>query len=296
MYEMAEDRIERVVLAARPGLRVVDCQCLAGPDDRPYEEAHGSACIALVRSGTFRYRAANGVASLGPGALLLGNAGQSYTCSHEFDRGDRCLAFSFEPELLDSVASDVAPATCSGSFDHPSLPPTVRTAGLAALAIAACEDVLGGPSLEEIAYELAALALAGSCSDDLAHPRLHARDESRAMDAMRYMHENAAEPIALADVAARVGINPFHFLRTFRRVVGTTPHQYLVSVRLRRAALQLVTTDRPITDIAYDAGFGDLSNFIRTFQKAAGCSPRAFRARRRPTNGKIRQVLPTIDR
>ena len=56
-----------------------------------------------------------------------------------------------------------------------------------------------------------------------------------------------------------------------------TPHQYLVRSRLRRAARLLVENERSITDIALDVGFGDLSNFIRTFHRAAGVSPRRFR-------------------
>ena len=56
-----------------------------------------------------------------------------------------------------------------------------------------------------------------------------------------------------------------------------TPHQYLVRARLRRAARLLADDERPITDVAYDVGFGDLSNFVRTFHRAAGVSPRGFR-------------------
>ena len=56
-----------------------------------------------------------------------------------------------------------------------------------------------------------------------------------------------------------------------------TPHQYLVRSRLRRAARLLADDARSITDVAFDVGFGDLSNFVRTFHRAAGVSPRAFR-------------------
>ena len=60
-------------------------------------------------------------------------------------------------------------------------------------------------------------------------------------------------------------------------MLGVTPHQYLVRSRLRRAARLLAEEDRSITDIALDVGFADLSNFVRTFHRAAGVSPRAFR-------------------
>jgi len=60
-------------------------------------------------------------------------------------------------------------------------------------------------------------------------------------------------------------------------VLGVTPHQYLVRARLRRAAKLLADDTRSITSIAFDVGFGDLSNFVRTFHRAAGVSPRRFR-------------------
>src|SRR5262249_19578327 len=73
------------------------------------------------------------------------------------------------------------------------------------------------------------------------------------------------------------GLSQFHFLRLFANALGVTPHQYLVRSRLRHAARLLADSDRAITDVALDVGFGDLSNFVRTFHRAAGASPRRFR-------------------
>ena len=74
-----------------------------------------------------------------------------------------------------------------------------------------------------------------------------------------------------------MGVSAFHFLRLFSRVLGVTPHQYLVRSRLRRAARLLADDDMDVTEIAYDVGFGDLSNFVRTFHRAAGVPPMKFR-------------------
>ena len=60
-------------------------------------------------------------------------------------------------------------------------------------------------------------------------------------------------------------------------MLGVTPHQYLVRSRLRHAARLLTDDARSVTDVAYDVGFADLSNFVRTFHRAAGVSPRKFR-------------------
>jgi len=72
----------------------------SGPGDRPFEEEHRSASIAIVLSGRFEYRASSGGALMTPGSLLLGNPGQSFECVHAHGAGDRCIAFRFSPELV----------------------------------------------------------------------------------------------------------------------------------------------------------------------------------------------------
>ena len=87
----------------------------------------------------------------------------------------------------------------------------------------------------------------------------------------------ASEDVSLQSVAEQVQLSPFHFLRLFSTVLGVTPHQYLVRARLRRAARLLIETHQSITTIALESGFADLSNFVRTFHRAAGASPGHFR-------------------
>ena len=99
----------------------------------------------------------------------------------------------------------------------------------------------------------------------------------RAVDAALWIDAHAHETIDLEDAATEAGLSPFHFLRVFANVLGVTPHQYLVRCRLRRAASLLAGDERSITDVALDVGFGDLSNFVRTFRRAAGVSPGRFR-------------------
>ena len=60
---------------------------------------------------------------------------------------------------------------------------------------------------------------------------------------------------------------------------GMTPHQYIVRARLREAALRLAAERAPVLDIAFDCGFGDVSNFNRSFRAEFGISPRAYRRR-----------------
>jgi AraC-like DNA-binding protein len=103
------------------------------------------------------------------------------------------------------------------------------------------------------------------------------RDRRRAVETALWIDAHSHRQIDLEQAAAQAELSPFHFLRLFSGVLGVTPHLYLVRSRLRHAARLLADHDRPVTAVAYDAGFGDLSNFVRTFHRAAGVSPRKFR-------------------
>jgi AraC family transcriptional regulator len=130
--------------------------------------------------------------------------------------------------------------------------------------------------LDEVALAFAARFVGTVCGRRESPPRVSARDRRRAVEAALFLDAQSQQPLTLEDTAAQLGLSAFHFLRLFRAVLGVTPHQYLVRARLRHAA-RLLATGAPVTVIAYDVGFGDLSNFVRTFHRAAGVSPRAFR-------------------
>jgi len=114
---------------------------------------------------------------------------------------------------------------------------------------------------------------------DGAAPAPVAGPDERALVAARYIDAHAHEPLLLDAVAAAAGASPFHLMRLFRRAIGVTPHQYLMRVRLLRALALLRDSALPVTEVAYEAGWSDLSNFMRTFRRDVGCSPGLFRRR-----------------
>jgi AraC-like DNA-binding protein len=264
------------LLASGPGWRVSDIVCTAGPHDRPFEEQHAALCIAPVTQGTFQYRTRHGAAVLAPGAVLLGNPGECFECGHEHGTGDRCLAFHLAPELLETVVAAV-PGARRLAFAVPRLPPLPALTKLLAAAEAA-RDEDDGAALEELALRLAgavATALAGAG----AEPPASRRDERRVTDALRRIEAASHEPLTLADLARAAATSPYHFLRIFHQLVGMTPHQFVLRTRLHRAALRLRASDEPISAIAFDVGFGDLSTFNRRFRRLMGASPSAYRTR-----------------
>jgi AraC-like DNA-binding protein len=266
------------LLGSGAGWRVDDVVCGCGPHDRPFEERHEEICIAAVTEGIFRYRTPQGSALLAPGSLLLGNHRQCFECGHEHGVGDRCLSFHFTPEFMEAVIRATAGARRI-EFVVPRLPPTSSLTAITAAAEAAREQA------DCLEFEGLALLLAGAVSAILADgeprtPAPNARDERRVAAALRRIRADAEDPPSLSGLAGAAGMSPFHFLRTFRAVVGVTPHQFILHERLRRAAVRLRQTDDSISSIAFDAGFNDLSTFNRRFRRLIGRTPSAYRAQR----------------
>jgi len=127
------------------------------------------------------------------------------------------------------------------------------------------------------------LAIVGAVATTLAGdekiaPASATRDARRISEAVRRIAAHPDERLALAGLAHDAAMSPYHFLRVFRRIVGMTPYQYVLLTRLRRAAIALRRSTLPITAIALDAGFDDLSTFNRRFRRVMGVTPGAYRA------------------
>jgi AraC-like DNA-binding protein len=86
-----------------------------------------------------------------------------------------------------------------------------------------------------------------------------------------------AEPLGVDDMARAAGLSRGHFSREFRRAFGESPHAYLLTRRLERAAAMLRTTDRPVTEICLAVGLQSLGSFTTSFTRTFGMSPRAYR-------------------
>ncbi len=264
------------VLASGPGWRAQDVICSCGPHDRTVQEEHDVGCIAIVTGGTFRYRSTVGSAVLAPGALLLGNPGHNFECSHDHSTGDRCLSFKFAPEFLEDVAAAV-PGARQVEFKVPRLPPRPDLLPVVVAAEAARDDG-DAAELEEIAVRLAGVVSA-ALAEPARRPAAPSRsDERRISAALHRIERDAHKPLSLAGLAGVAAMSPYHFLRTFRVVVGMTPHQYILHTRLHRAAVGLRRTADSISAIAFAAGFNDLSTFNRRFARIMGASPGAYRA------------------
>ena len=87
-----------------------------------------------------------------------------------------------------------------------------------------------------------------------------------------------AEPLDVPELARAARLSPAHFSREFARAFGETPHRYLLTRRLERAAALLRTTDRSVADICMTVGLRSVGSFTTSFGRTYGLSPMAYRA------------------
>jgi transcriptional regulator GlxA family with amidase domain len=100
-----------------------------------------------------------------------------------------------------------------------------------------------------------------------------------------------SEPLGVDDLARRAGLSRAHFSREFRRAFGESPHAYLLTRRLERAAALLRTTDRAVADICFAVGLQSVGSFTTSFTRTYGASPTAYRAAFPPASAHA--LIPT---
>ena len=270
----------RSTLHAGP-VSVTDYRCDIPPGTAPFPEWHGGYSVSYVRKGSFGCTTRGRSHELVAGSVMIGFPGQEFVCTHEHAHGDECLSIRVAPELVEQIGDGAA------VWQRGALPPLPELMVLGER-VQACVSGTTDLGLDEAAIMLVTRFVERASGRTHRPGRVRPADRRRAVAAALWIDANSSEAIELVTIASHVGVSTFHFLRMFAAVVGVTPHQYLVRTRLRKGARLLVEGDRSITDVAGEVGFGDLSNFVRTFRRAAGVSPRRFR-RLRSSDRKILQ-------
>lgn len=96
------------------------------------------------------------------------------------------------------------------------------------------------------------------------------------------------DPASSDTVGPAAGLSPSHFSREFRRAFGESPHQYLLTRRLERAAALLRNTDRSVTEICFAVGLTSVGSFTSSFHRVHGITPVAYRSALPPADRHIR--------
>ena len=260
----------RTTLLTQRSISASDFRCTASPGDKPFTEQFDCHSVSYVRKGSFGCQTRGRSFELVTGSVLVGFPGDEYVCSHEHGCGDECLSFFPDAELIETIGDR------NGAWRVGAAPPLPELMVLGELAQAAASG-RSDIGLDEVGHLFASRFVEVVSGQPRKAVDISGRDRRRAVETAHWIEANSHRQIDLDATARQAGLSSFHFLRLFSKTIGVTPHQYLVRSRLRHAARLLTDEDFSITDIAYDVGFCDLSNFVRTFRRAAGLSPGSFR-------------------
>lgn len=227
--------------------------------------------IGFVLAGWFDYLAEGRDAFVAPGAVVLGNAGEHFSVRHHDTNGNKRLVVLMQQATLDDVANQAG--LDEPRFRTVALPPGPEATRMYVWMRTLAE---GGEAAEEYEIALAGAALSAPTWTS-RRMRVSAQDHKRAFSAARHIETHFHERCSLATLAALTNSSRYQLIRAFSAIMGQSPNQYLINTRIRAAAQLLRDSKAPITQIALDVGFNDISHFYTCFKAAFGATPRRWR-------------------
>lgn len=136
-------------------------------------------------------------------------------------------------------------------------------------------DIVSCTSRSSVIHQLLNLLIQSSLEQELERKN---RRHSEAVEYVTdFIRQHYAEPISIDDMLREVPFSKYHFIRSFKRIMGSTPYHYLMNYRITMAKTLLRSTGQSVAEIAENCGFADTSNFITHFRKATGQNPLQYR-------------------
>lgn len=278
---------------ATPNLRVRSWRH-SGETYRGGEGAHRALEVAWVEKGAAEYRIGSRLFTVSAGEVMIVPPEVEHATSlHDGTiAGSVWLGSEMFAEIADAMPSSAGARLMPGPASRGA-----RIEGLIRLLIseasAADEGVLAASEAlgEALAIEALRVAPSERRSRTASDPRIRA--------AIDRVETEIDRPINVDEMARAAGMSRFHFSRIFREEVGSSPYQFLIEARVRRAASLLRTGRYSVTEAALSSGFNDLGRFARSFRKIIGCSPseaQAARSDARTARSATRALRATGDR
>ena len=219
---------------------------------------HNTASFSYVAAGRYEEHIGRRAHSRSAAMLIYHPAGEKHAVVFETDV--RILSVEFRGS---------GSATLEDSFQH-------HSALIAWLGARLEREISRSDSASSLAIDgiIDEMLVEGSRARVLG---ADARDARWLAKATEFVHDNFSTTLSLDEIAQVAGVHSAHLSRVFRQKMGCTVGEYVRRLRFEFASQQLLSTERPLCDVAYDAGFSDQSHFQRLFRTRMGVTPHTYR-------------------
>ncbi|MEO0899180.1 MAG: AraC family transcriptional regulator [Bacteroidota bacterium] len=232
------------------------------------EHYHETFCISLIRSGMETIKM-NGIEIFCPaGSISLNNPFEIH--SNPIIHNAQELSFDtlyVSQELMDYIVEEVQVFFSKRIYTHPIL------VGLFDQTSRSIKENHSLPDIESSLTSFLRKLWENSNQDQSLHPTQSLDDWTELFS---FINSSLDQKLNLVSLASIVNMDKYHFARSFRRRMGMSPMNYVLTKKVF-AAKKVIEEDIPLGDIAFDFGFNDLPHFSNTFKKYIGVSPSVYR-------------------
>lgn len=263
--------------------RVLDfkCRCTECTTSKP--EYSQSFCISFVRKGNFLFNVFRYSFDSYTGCVLITKPGYERTVTHTHAIPDECTIFDFKPaffeelkQLYKSVGflydhdlhSTLLKTNAETEFLHYQILQLIFNKSGSKLQI----DNLVMEIVDHVFHHITEYEPNLAINERLK--KNHLLTIERAKD---YITKHFTNDISLTEIADYCHVSPFHFSRIFKTFTSISPHQFLLSIRLKNSELLLKETVLPVADVAFCSGFNSIEHFTNAFRQKYKSPPAKFR-------------------
>lgn len=247
----------------------------------PSHHCHPYFELFYIESGACRFFIENNIYDMHSGDFMLIPPQVLHYTRYSFGDCKRNIVFFREDDVWESVKQLLPQQTDFFSEMRIFQVPEAHREQIAALLLRMVKEEKIGDKRSSLMLQTLLQELFLLCSRECRFPQdmpvhIHTTDQ-QIVQAAQFISSHYPESITMVDIAQAAGYSPNYLSRKFREAAGIGVHEYLVFIRLQHAALELITTDDSITEIALRCGFSDSNYFKDAFKKRYGVTPRAYR-------------------
>jgi AraC family transcriptional regulator len=266
--------------------RIVDfkCRCTDCRTSKP--EYSDSFCVSFVRKGNFLFNVFRNSFDSYNGCVLVTKPGHERTVTHTHTIPDECTIFDFKTDFYSHLLEHHGSLNFFTDNDlHSTLLKT--DAELEFLHFYIFQQVVTGSGskleIDNLVMDILDRTLAGLTPyerDLRINTRLKRNHLQTIEKAKAYITQNFSNDISLMEIAEHCHVSAFHFSKIFKMFTDCSPHQFLLTVRLKHAEVLLRNTSLPVMEVAFSSGFNSIEYFTAAFKNKYRFPPARFRSAR----------------